>query len=111
MYRTLSRSSLLLRMTQSFRRFTTRSTIRKTQKSLLKEQKLHKLLEQEMRHRLLRQKELEQNLQQAMHRLQELDPSQQQTLMLQEMEQQRPPQLTPEQLHTLKRVLPRTESR
>ena len=94
--RLFPRTRTILEWTQSFRRYGTRSTVRKVNKKLQKERQLATLLEQELRHHLLRIKELTEYHQQLLHRQQEL------TLVLKPQE---PPQLDPKAMQAVQSLL------
>ena len=71
----LRTSSMRLRLIQRFRLHGTQSSIRKLRKQQEKAEQRLILLRAELRHQLLLSKELEQNLEQATHRLVELSPN------------------------------------
>ncbi|WZB39490.1 hypothetical protein SEA_ALOEVERA_52 [Microbacterium phage AloeVera] len=68
------RNPTFLALTQRFRQLGVSYTLKRSRKKLLKEQRLLNLVEMEVRHRLLRLKELQQQQEMLQHRLEELSP-------------------------------------
>lgn len=71
----LRKSRTVLRLTHYFRRLGTQYSIRRLERKTRTAQSRLTILQSELRHQLLRTKELEQNLQQRIHRMQELYPT------------------------------------